>query len=259
MGDTIDAWLDWYRAGGASTGTIRVRRSHLRRLALRVDPLSATEADLIAFMVEHSGLAPESRKSLQESLRMFFRFARKRGLRPDDPTENLRPVRVPPGVPRPITEAALSEATAAADPETMLMLLLGAYAGLRRGEIAAVHSRDVAGLVLTVRGKGGKVRRVPVHPMLGGRLCRIDGWAFPSPVRVGEHVSPDYVADRLENVLPPPYTAHSLRHRFATRVYSATNDLRSVQELLGHSRPETSARYTLVTEDRLTAAVLAVA
>jgi site-specific recombinase XerD len=63
----------------------------------------------------------------------------------------------------------------------------------------------------------------------------------------------------MERVLPHPYTCHSLRHRFATQVYRSTHDLRAVQELLGHSKPETSARYTLIDEDRLTAAVLAVA
>ena len=48
-----------------------------------------------------------------------------------------------------------------------------------------------------------------------------------------------------------------LRHRFATQAYNGTHDLRAVQQLLGHSRPETTARYTLTDDDALTAAVLA--
>lgn len=255
----IDDWLRWYEAAGASRGTICVRRSHLTRLAARVDPVSASTDDLVAFLADYRSLRPESRKSMLESLRMFYRWALARGLRDDDPTVGLRRVQVPPGVPRPIPEASLRQALSAADEEQTLMLLLGAYAGLRRSEIAAVNSQDVDGLTLTVRGKGGRVRRVPVHPMLAGRLARINGWAFPSPVREGRHVHPDYVANRLEQVLPAPFTCHSLRHRFATVVYDSTKDLRAVQELLGHSRPETTARYTLVTEERLTAAVLAVA
>jgi len=255
----IDDWCDWYRASGASPGTIRVRRCHVQRFAAVADLATATEADAVAFMAAHAHLRPESRKSLAASLRAYYRWAVPRGRATCDPTTGLRPVRVPPGVPHPITEDALRVAVHAADPETLLMLLLGSYAGLRRAEIAAVHERDLEGLTLVVRGKGGRVRRVPIHPMLAGRLAKVRGYAFPSPVHPGEHVTPDYVADRLSRVLPPPWTAHSLRHRFATRVYEATHDLRSVQELLGHSRPETTARYTLISEDRLTAAVLAVA
>jgi site-specific recombinase XerD len=73
------------------------------------------------------------------------------------------------------------------------------------------------------------------------------------------HVTADYVADRLEKCLPDGWTAHSLRHRFATAAYNATKDLRAVQQLLGHARPETTARYTLVGDDAMTAAVMAVA
>jgi integrase len=138
-------------------------------------------------------------------------------------------VRVPRSTPRPIPEPVLLQAIHDADEETTLMLLLGAYAGLRRAEIAAVKSDDLEGLTLIVRGKGGVVRRVPVHPTLGGRLARLRGYAFPG--RWGGHVTPSYVSDRMERVLPHPYTCHSLRHRFATQVYRSTHDLRAVQEL----------------------------
>ena len=110
-----------------------------------------------------------------------------------------------------------------------------------------------------MRGKGGKVRRVPIHPRLAAALVGLDGWAFPSPRRPGRPVTADYVADRLEQVLPKGYTAHNLRHRFATMAYRGSHDLRAVQQLLGHSDPGTTARYTLVGDDELTAAVLAVA
>jgi integrase len=257
--DSVTEWLDWYRASGAARGTVRLRSSHVMRLAAFVDPLAATESDLVAFLSTMPNLAPESRKSMVASLRSFYRWAVLRGHLERDPTVGLRKVHVPPGVPKPITETALRAALAAADDETRLMILLGCYAGLRRAEIAGVHSDHVAGPVLLVQGKGGRRRRIPVHPMLGGRLAHVDGWAFPSPVRPGEPVTPDYVANRLERVLPPPYTAHSLRHWFATSAFRGSRNLRAVQELLGHSRPETTARYTLVDEDELTAAVLSVA
>lgn len=255
----IADWLDSYRASGAASGTITVRHGHLARLARRGPLDMMTRDDVEAFLAESGALRPASRKSMVESMRSFFRWSVATGLRADDPTAAMRRVRPGRGVPRPITEDGLRAAIHNADEETTLMLLLGSYAGLRRAEIAAVHSRDLDGLTLTVRGKGNVTRRIPVHPMLAGRLSRIDGWAFPSGRRPGQHVTPDYVSNRLDRVLPAPFTPHSLRHRFATQAYRGSHDIRAVQELLGHSSPATTAIYTLVDDDAMTAAVLAVA
>ena len=257
--DHIAAWLAWYVASGCSPGTARLRRSHMTRLAMATSLLDATEDDLVAFMAAQTQLRAESRKSFQASVHSFFRWALQRGLIASDPSLGLRTVKAPQGVPHPIPERELREALIKADPEQALMLRLGAYAGLRRAEIAAVHAHDVQGNVLIVLGKGDKVRRVPIHPVLRDALRDLTGWAFPSTARPGMHVTADYVADRLEKCLPHGWTAHSLRHRFATAAYNATKDLRAVQQLLGHARPETTARYTLVGDDAMTAAVMAVA
>lgn len=257
--DLITEWCAWYAAGGASAGTIRVRRNHLRRLARQVDLLEARTSDLVTFLEGYADQAPESRKSTLMSLRSFYRWALEHGHRADDPTRGLRPVKTPAGVPRPIPDELLEVSLAQADTETRLMVLLGGWAGLRRAEIARVHADDLTAFGLRVRGKGGRVRMVPIHPRLRAELVRVDGWAFPSSRRPGQPVNPDYVADRLERVLPNGYTAHSLRHRFATMAYRGSHDLRAVQQLLGHSDPGTTARYTLVGEDELRAAVLSVA
>ena len=255
----VSDWTEWMQARGVAPGTLRVRRSHLLRLAAVCDPLEATEQDITAFLGAYRHLKPESRKSMVASLRSFYAWAVRAKLVDEDPTRGLGAIRVPPAVPRPLPQQVLRAALRDADEETRLMLLLGAYAGLRRAEIAAVHSNDIDGLALVVTGKGGRTRRIPIHPMLAGRLAGIRGWAFPSPVRVGEHVSPDYVSSRLERVLEEPWTPHSLRHYFATMAYRGTHDLRAVQQLLGHSNPQTTARYTLVDDEAMAAAVNAVA
>ena len=51
------------------------------------------------------------------------------------------------------------------------------------------------------------------------------------------------------------WTAHTLRHRFATRTYAAARDLVAVQELLGHAKPETTRLYIETPPDSLRAAV----
>ena len=90
-----------------------------------------------------------------------------------------------------------------------------------------------------------------------GVVAHVD-WVFPSTVRDG-HVGYDYLYKRVKAALGGRYTPHQLRHRFATQAYRGTHDLRAVQELLGHSSPTTTVRYTLIGNDAMTAAVHAVA
>ena len=59
--------------------------------------------------------------------------------------------------------------------------------------------------------------------------------------------------------LAPGYSTHTLRHRCATTAYAATRDLRAVQELLGHAKPETTAGYVRVPDNAMRAAVMAAA
>ena len=136
------------------------------------------------------------------------------------------------------------------------MILLAAYAGLRRAEVAAVHSRDIEGTSLRVVGKGGRVRVIPLHPALEEALNGLDGYVFPG--RLQGHVSADNVGKTLSRLLGPGWTAHTLRHRFASRAYAAERDIRAVQELLGHSKLETTQLYTAIPDGALRTAVLAV-
>ena len=135
--------------------------------------------------------------------------------------------------------------------------MLAAYAGLRRAEIANLHADNVGERMLTVLGKGQKVRRVPIHPMLevplrdakarGGYIFRgADGW---SPVTV------DAMGRRIARALPDKWSAHSLRHYYAGHVYRASHDIRAVQQLLGHASIATTQIYTQVNDDDLHAAV----
>jgi len=134
--------------------------------------------------------------------------------------------------------------------------------GLRRGEIARCRVEDVepdlVGRSLRVVGKGGHVRVVPLPDDLADQLLgRGEGWVFPSPA--GGHLTPHHLAKIASAYLPPGVALHSLRHRCASTAYAATRDLRAVQELLRHSRPETTAGYVQVPDDAVRRAMLAAA
>lgn len=126
---------------------------------------------------------------------------------------------------------------------------------------------------LRVDGKGGRVRRVPMLPRLEVMLAqerarrevgRIGtGWRFEVdpfspyvfPSHQVEHLSPYTVGAVLSTALGGQWTGHTLRHRFATLAYGVDRDLLTVQQLLGHSKPETTARYTATPAGAAAAAV----
>ena len=165
----IEEWLRWLSAGDAAPGTVGLRRSQLTRLAQHVDLLDAEEEDLIAWLAQPTW-ARETRRSMRAGIRGFYRWAVRQQLVEEDPSLDLRPIRPGSPRPRPFPERMLAEALLRADRERELMLLLGAYAGLRRSEIARVHSDDVEDDVLVVFGKGAKHRRIPIHDRLAPHL-----------------------------------------------------------------------------------------
>jgi integrase len=222
-----------------------------------------TEDDLVAFL-DNPNWGPETRKCARSTIRGFYAWAHRRGVIDENPAAYLRPIRVPSGRPRPVPEDMMRTVLAKCDGEEQtVMVLLASYAGLRVSEIAGLRSDAVTGYGLRVTGKGGKTRMIPVHPTVAAPLAahirkQSGQWVFPSPVRDG-HVGYDYIYKRIKAALPPGFTPHQLRHRFATQAYKGTHDLRAVQELLGHSSPNTTVRYTLIEDDALMAAVTAVA
>ncbi len=140
------------------------------------------------------------------------------------------------------------------------MLRLAAELGLRRGEVARVHSRDVldddGGWSLLVHGKGNRDRVVPMpDPLADAIRSRPAGYLFPGDD--DGHLSPKRVGALVSGLLPPGVTMHALRHRFATRAYTVGRDLFAVQELLGHASPDVTRRYVLTTQAEMRATVRA--
>lgn len=259
MGDDWNGALSRYataqRAAGRSAGTVGLHRYYLTRLAAeRRTPWSVTRAQLETFL-GREGWSPETRKSARAAVRGFYRWAHGMGLVDDDPSAALPSIKVPAAVARPTPEH-LVRRLVAEDGRVGLMAMLAAYCGLRRGEIARLHSRDLVGGELLVRGKGGRLRAVPVtSTRLLDQLRDVDGWVFPNGL--GGHLSPGHVGRLLSEAMPEGWTAHTLRHRMASTAYAATRDLLAVGAVLGHSRPETTQRYVRLPDDALRAAVAA--
>lgn len=262
-GEAVEAWRVALRAAGRAETTIGTRTDHVLRCgrALGGSPWEVTGAALVQWAGSQDW-ARETRRSVRASLVVFFRWGVETGRMGASPALAL-PV-VTPGAPRPrpAPESAYRAALGAAEPRVRLILRLAAEVGLRRAEIAAIHSRDLVddllGWSLVVHGKGGRERVVPLPTPLALELrAGGDGWVFPGADH--GHLSPRWVGKLATRVMPEGWTIHTLRHRFATRAYGLDRDLLVVQTLLGHASPVTTRRYVAIGEDRLRATVQAVA
>ena len=253
----IDDWLTYLRAAGRPDTTIRLRRHQLQRLEQVHPDLAAVTTDDLVRWLGRPGWSADTRRSHRAAVVTFYAWAARTGRIPGDPTLTLPCVRPSHHVARPAPDNVITEALASADDRVWLMLSLAARCGLRRGEIAQVHSadlvRDLVGWSLTVRGKGGRQRIVPVPDALADVIrLRGDGWLFPG--RIDGHLSPARVGDLISGALLGDWTAHTLRHRFATAAYAGSRDLLAVQDLLGHAKPETTRTYVRPPSDALRAA-----
>lgn len=260
--ESINGWTDTLRAAGLSAQTIKSRRYkmvHLATLLMPSGPEDVTTEQIVQAFARQQW-KPETRKAYRNTISSFFRWLHKSGRRSDDPSLDVPRVKKPHAHPRPCPDRYIAAAMEKATSSEKLMIRLGAECGLRRGEIARVHSDDVvadsAGRSLIVRGKGDKQRIVPLPDDLAGIIMDARGYLFPG--RLGGHVEESYVGDHISHLLPRGYAAHTLRHRFATTAYAATHDLFVVAELLGHESVETTEHYVAMPDGRLREAAAAV-
>lgn len=259
---------------GAAANTIVAYRRDLEGAEGLLGDLSSAAPDAIASLGKAwSSLAPSSLARKSSALRQFFGFLVDEGLREDDPSPALpRPVTRRP-LPRLLThgevEALLlraeEEASANAPrPLRMLVLLELLYgSGLRATELVSLPlsavPRDAP--FLTVTGKGGQSRMVPISSRAGQALSRWmdvrpagSAWIFPSGKRHLTRVRLFQLLRELAaraGIDPEKISPHVLRHAFATHLLEGGADLRVLQTLLGHADISTTQIYTHVDSARL--------
>lgn len=252
----FEIWLEGHRA----PGTIHQRVYYISRLMRWAEAQNLSVTDLTfdhlsRWLARAVGPAPHTKRSAKSSLSVFYSWATRTGKLPENIATGMPAMRAPRGVPNPcpehILDAGLKRCTR---PRDALMLLLGAYQGLRAGEIACLHTSDVRDDHLRVHGKGNKTRLVPLHPVIEEAVTYFDpGFFFPSPYSPTGHVLPASIGKRVRYLLgnTPGHHAHSLRHRFGVETLERTTDLMALRDLLGHSSVATTEIYTHASTDRL--------
>ena len=166
----VQDYLLTLSAAGQREATVRLRFQILCMVArgLGCPPAQVTAEKLIDWLGRQQHLSPEGRKSYGCTLRGFFSCMYSCGRIKAYLGDALPRVRVPKAAARPTNDDAWDAALAGADARTELMLRLAAQCGLRRAEVAQVHSSHIdrdTGQIL-VHGKGGKQRTIPISDHL---------------------------------------------------------------------------------------------
>lgn len=245
-GDPVGLWVRSMRRRGLVDGTIEKRTSVARRLSTHADvDLIDVTTGHIENWLDSRTVTARTRYTDISHVSAFFRWAIREDLADADPTARIDRPKVRAGIPRPIDthdlRYALRQSSSA---ELTAMLHLAAFAGLRCAEIAHLNVEDFNGDMMLVHGKGGKDRVMPVHPLVRASLSALARPAYGSVFGL-EPWQVSHVIRRHLTDCEIRASAHQLRHWFATAAYEASgNDLRMVQELLGHSSPTTTAIYT---------------
>ncbi len=255
--------------------------SHNDLSKLTADDIRAWLADL-----KGRGLAASTTARRLSAARQFFLFLFRDGIRSDNPATHLESPRRGRSLPKLLSENEVDRLLdfvnqdheerlnlASARQRTLLEMLYAT--GLRVSELVSMQRKAISTdmSMLIVRGKGDKERMVP----LGGKaiealqdyLIRLDEntldkdrspFIFPSRGAEG-HLTRRRVGQMLKEIavevgiLPSNLSPHKMRHAFATHLLSHGADLRTVQQLLGHSDISTTQIYTHVLDERMKALV----
>ena len=204
-------------------------------------------------------------------LRSFFSYLQNERIRSDDPTELLPRNKIPKRLPQTIDTDAVARILDVIDTSTDIgfrdrtMLELIYSCGLRVSECADLKVSRYYSLErrLVVLGKGSKERMIPVGEVAAGYLDtyissvrpRLLGKTRSQVMFISQQQKPitrQEIWERLKKYADEAGVdskVHTLRHSFATHLLQNGADLRSVQELLGHSDIRTTEIYTHVDTD----------
>ena len=243
---------------------------------LDVGVADLARADTICFRAyladrQRRGMAPKSTARAMSSLRGFYKFLANKHDIKNDAIGLINSPKIPKKLSRAIDasdvadmrgairETNVKDPWVAARDWALVVLLFGC--GLRISEALGLRNRDVMGRpdILRIVGKGNKERLVPVLPAVWDAMDKYlavhpfekhpDESLFRSVS--GLPMTPRMAEKVVENLrnylqLPDYVTPHALRHTFATALLAGGADLRSLQELLGHSSLAATQLYTRV-------------
>ena len=259
------AYLQGYRHYSSWTvGAYRIDLREFREFLVTQEgrvpaPSEITRPQVVAWGLRLTGMKPLTIRRKYGCLSSFFSFLQDMGYCQSNPARRPPLPKVSLNLPTVLSAEQVQALLSAAQiPEHRLLVLLLLSTGLRRSEAASItlDQLDLENRQLRVRGKGNKERLVPltaevveaIQKHLASREPTACKHLFISRV-TGEPLTGGGVYKVIRPLLKRAglegqgITPHKLRHTFATHLVRNGVDVRTVQELLGHSDLGTTAKY----------------
>ena len=256
---------------GLSKNTVKSYQRDLNKLskflgASNINNFSSLTEEMCSSWIANLFQNNVGARSIQRhisSAKGFFNYLKKSGLVTESPFELINSPKSPSHLPNVLSPEEVSQLLNFKPKNTqekrdLAIIELIYSSGLRVSETINVNLRDFEDNknFLRVLGKGSKTRLVPV-----GRYAQnaINDWMIEREKLAtkddslfvnlrGKRITTRSVQERLKNIAImqglPPVNPHMLRHSFATHLLESSGDLRSIQELLGHSSLSTTQIYT---------------
>lgn len=196
------------------------------------------------------------------AIKTFYNFLVKKGFMEHNPASSVEGGKKPQRLPQPIDEEDIERLFNTVDNLRDRVMMEVLYAtGCRREELAKMRVSDInfrRGYVRII-GKGNKERIVPIYPealeLISEYIATHDSeWLFPSPKNPDSHIS----CRQINNIIKRwarkagvnNVTPHKFRHSFCSHLYANGADIKTIQDLAGHSSPETTNLYTKINHER---------
>ncbi|NTU70369.1 MAG: tyrosine recombinase [Coriobacteriia bacterium] len=279
----VDRFLGHLRIErGSSEHTVRAYGSDLARYLewatrAEVDPIRLSHRQLRMYLAELDG-AGYARRTIARrlsSVRALFAYLMSEGLVDSDPSSVLMSPKIPSRLPKVVPTELISEVLESPDATTpkgvrnRAVLELLYATGARVSEVSGLRlgDLDLAQSQITVMGKGGKERLLPIHRKAAESLRAYLATGRP---RLSKSTTDDHVflssrgrplsTDAIRRIFKQAMASagaarslspHAMRHTFATHLLESGADLRTVQELLGHIALSTTQIYTHLSAGRL--------
>jgi site-specific recombinase XerD len=270
----IQEFLTDLKIAKKAPNTIRARESDLQRLlsTFAADALSALTPEAIrrAFQLwSESSLGRATLHRRHTSVRTFTRWGQRRRYWLDDPMADVPVIGRPDSLPRPFTREECERLLALElPPDEDLIRALLFFTGQRVSTVCGITVGAVTldPPTIRVRLKGGREQVIPMHPALADKvaahLLSLTGARLYQPLvsyRNGKALSRSTVERWTQRwgieAQVPVCIPHRFRHSFATELLEQTDNLRVVQDALGHQSITSTAIYTRVRNERLREAV----
>ncbi|MBH88265.1 MAG: recombinase XerC [Pelagibacterales bacterium] len=216
--------------------------------------------------IKNNSISPKSQARAKASIKSFFKFLNKNNYLKNTNIFNLQSIRIKRQIPRPLAfedvinvinlSGEKNDWTGQRD-KTLLTLIYAT--GIRISEALQLNRIDVENIeTIRIIGKGKKIREIPLiesaQMAIKQLLDNNKNLDINSPLFIGikgKRLHSRQVQKTIEEIrnklsLPKSLTPHTLRHSFATHLLEKGVDLRTLQELLGHSSLSTTQGYTAV-------------